>query len=485
MVSLHDWEAARDDFAGISLKGKIVFRPKNEGPLFQLHLDPLREERSCRFQRAFGGDRFLYLSVPAITALKLPPHLRGQHLNIQPRYEEWLRKQKRFLGCTWMPLLVEKKSKRPGRFIQDDEVGGQSVVLFATEAARSTIGVEEVINWFLPTQSNIGQLQCKAYARLELGFSKTLPTLTFLPSQIREVPDILADGTTESTSFLERGQRLREIFDPKSLKVMNDGCSLLSVGAARQIARDLGMAERPPSVFQARIGCWKGVWMVDVQNLPHKRQDDIWIEVTPSQRKFHRHPEDLSDKTFDGRRTTFEVVTWSMPPASARFSPTLIPILVDRGVPEQALHRLYHASLEYERKTMMDAAQNVQLLYRWVYSKASVIQDNQEDTEMMWLGSLPSSKPKAALYLLEHGFLPYELPYLARLVRDIMQKHLSDLKKYLRPRVGRSVNVFAIADPLGCLNPGEVHLAFSENSVDEQSGSYDMMLNWWSVVSQP
>ena len=476
-VSSLDWEAARDDFAGISLKGKLVFRPKNVGPLFELHLEPLREERSCRFQRAFGGDRFLYLSVPAITASKLPQHLRGQHLNIQPSYEEWLRKRKRFLGCTWMPLLVEEKAKKPGRFIQDDEVGGQSVVLFATEAARSTIGVEEVINWFLPTQSNIGQLQCKAYARLELGFSKTLPTLTFLPSQIREVPDILADGTTESTSFLERGQRLREMFDSKNPKVMNDGCSLLSVGAARQIARYLGLAERPPSVFQARIGCWKGIWMVDVQNLPHKRQDDIWIEVTPSQRKFHRHPEDLSDKTFDGRRTTFEVVTWSRPPTSARFSPTLIPILVDRGVPEHALHRLYHASLEYERKTMMDAVENVQLLYRWVYSKASVIQDDQEDTEMVWLGSLPFSKPKAALYLLEHGFLPYELPYLARLVRDIMQKYLSDLKKYLRPRVGRWVNVFAIADPLGCLNPGEVHLAFSENFVDEQSGSYDMMLH--------
>ena len=48
-----------------------------------------------------------------------------------------------------------------------------------------------------------------------------------------------------------------------------------------------------------------------------------------------------------------------------------------------------------------------------------------------------------------------------------MQKHPSGLKKYLKPRVGRSVNVFAIADPLECLNPGEVHLAFSENFIHE------------------
>ena len=492
MVSPLNWEAAGNDFAGIDLKGKLFFSPTNVGPLFQLHLEPLRADRSCRFQRAFGGDRFLYLSVPAIMASKLPSHLRGQHLNIQSSYQEWLRREKRFLGCTWVTLLVEKRTKKPGRFLHNEEVGGQSVVLFATEVAQrfapksftreeshkclaqSTISVEDIINWFLPTQANVGQLQCKAYARLELGFSKTLPTLTFLPSQIREVPDTLADGTPESTIFLEKGQELRESLDPKAPKVMNDGCSRLSVGAARQIARHLGLAERPLSVFQARIGCWKGLWMVDVRNLPVERQDDIWIEVTPSQRKFHQHPEDLEDNTFDRRRTTFEVITWSMPPTSARLSPTLIPILVDRGVPEQALHDLFHASLAYERKSLMDAVQNPQLLYRWVYSKAS--QDGQEDTEV-WLGSLPLSKPKAALYLLEHGFLPYELPYLAGLVRDLMQKHLNDLTKYLKPRVGRSVNVFAIADPLGCLDPGEVHMAFSENIIDEQSGSNDIVFH--------
>ena len=55
---------------------------------------------------------------------------------------------------------------------------------------------------------------------------------------------LLADGIVESTRFLEKGQELRERLDPKALKVMSDGCSRLSVGAARQIARDLGLAER-------------------------------------------------------------------------------------------------------------------------------------------------------------------------------------------------------------------------------------------------
>ena len=476
IVSQLDWEAAGDGFAEISLKGKLEFRPTGVGPLFQLRLKALRKERSCRFQRAFGGDRYLYLSVPALTPSKLPRHLKGQQAKIRASYQEWLRKEKRFLGCTWATLLVERKSSKPGRLQDRHGVGGQSVVLFATQAAQSMIPIEDAINWFLPTQSNIGQPRCKAYARLELGFSKTLPTLSFLPSQIREVGDILADGTAESTRFLEKGQRLKESFDPEKPKVMNDGCSRISLGAAQQIAKILGLAERPPSVYQARIGCWKGLWMVDVENTPSDRKSDVWIEVTPSQKKFDRHPEDLDDEAYDSRRTTFEVVTWSTPVASARLSPTLVPILLDRGVPEQTLHDLFQASLAYERKSLTDAIKTPQLLYRWVYSKASIMPDEQ-DTESAWLGSLPFTNSKAALYLLEHGFLPYELPYLARIVRDLMKKHLSNLKKYLKPRVGRSVNVLAIADPLGCLYPGDVHLAFSEDFIDEQSGSLDTMLH--------
>ena len=77
-----------------------------------------------------------------------------------------------------MTLLIENRAKRPGRSLPDGEAGGQSVVLFATEVAQrftpepftrnenhkclaqSTVSVDDVINWFLPTRANIGQLQC-------------------------------------------------------------------------------------------------------------------------------------------------------------------------------------------------------------------------------------------------------------------------------------------------------------------------------------
>ena len=174
---------------------------------------------------------------------------------------------------------------------------------------------------------------------------------------------------------------------------------------------------------------------MDVWKPPDNHESDIWIEVTPLQRKFSRHPQDGEDGTSTPVRTMFEVVTWSMPVKSTRLRPILIPIFVDQKVPEQALHNPFQTSLAYERKSLMDTAQNRHLQYRWIFfSKASVLPDGQNDAQTVWLGSLPFSKPKTALYLLDPGSVPNGSPYLAGLVQDIMQNHLNDLKKYLKDR---------------------------------------------------
>jgi hypothetical protein len=171
-----------------------------------------------------------------------------------------------------------------------------------------------------------------------------------------------------------------------------------------------------------------------------------------------------------------------MPTAPSRLSRTLIPILTDRKVPEANLHGLFRASLEYEEKSMLNAAGDPQLLHQWVYSKASFLEIERTNSETEWLGSLPFLKPNVTLFLLEHGFVPEELPYLADIVRDLMKKYLTRIQKFLNPRIGRSTYVLAVADPIGCLRPGEVHLAFSEKFVDQQSGFCDMMLHDVEVV---
>ena len=155
-----------------------------------------------------------------------------------------------------------------------------------------------LIKWFIPLKLNGDRDQDKLFSRLELGFSKTTPTVEFKPLQIKEIGDQLADSTPETDPYLARGQ-----YQPKHLgqkKVMNDGCSHISLAAAKLIAEELGIQGPSPTAFQARIGCWKGMWFTDQRNLDHDvEEENIWIEVTPSQAKFTRHSEDHSDELFD------------------------------------------------------------------------------------------------------------------------------------------------------------------------------------------
>lgn len=99
-----------------------------------------------------------------------------------------------------------------------------------------------------------------------------------------------------------------------------------------------------PSLFQARIGPWKGTWFV-VPSTRLEDRDDVWIEVTPSQRKFRRHSEDYYPAVCDPERLTFEVLKWSKNPDTSCINRDFIPILADRGVPRPVLEQQAEAML--------------------------------------------------------------------------------------------------------------------------------------------
>lgn len=187
------WSAAEADFENISMKGKLIFSSLNTGPLFQLRLEPLQTEKSCRFQRAFGGDRFLYLDVPSVRKIRDHSRLRQQEEYFQQRYSEWLLAEKCFLGRKWRVLRLETKKSTKVTHRSENE-SGQRIVLFATEGYKIlpkvgtfghgvTLGysqrpettLKELIDWFLPIDRNSQQPFCKAYARLDLGRSLLLP----------------------------------------------------------------------------------------------------------------------------------------------------------------------------------------------------------------------------------------------------------------------------------------------------------------------
>ncbi|KAL1651490.1 hypothetical protein SLS61_005441 [Didymella pomorum] len=455
-------------YDGYTFKGQINLRSKRSGPIFRLELHPILPDKSCRFQRKYGADRFLYLNVPELEVKAWTGGTQEDLANIRERWEEWLHTEHKFLHRKWRVFHIEplKKAKTRGR---NAEVTHRSrIVLFATEGCgisqKRTVG--ELLDWFLPFGRTQGQSFCKAYARFDLGLSRTTPTLIFKPSQLRFVKDITATGDREATEFDDPGLHWVEI--PRNI-VMNDGCSKMSVGAAiaiwRKYKKFWGINGPLPSAFQGRIGGAKGLWMISDESFTKDPEHlEIWVEISESQLKFQPHPEDESDATFDRIRLTFEVSNYSTTPAHSDLHISFIPIMADRGVPRDDIADYMRERLDVARKDLLERVTNPVKLYEYVHKNSSI---SREGSEMAWQAALPLGLEDRIKLLLESGFSPCSLQVLAKNVSRFVQKqHLLQESKLKTP-LGKATYLFGVADPIGVLQPGEVHIQFSSSFVDE------------------
>ena len=173
LCSVAAWTAAQEGFNNISLRAKISFNMINSGPLFKLYPEPMQIEPSCRFQRKFGGDRFLFLEVPVFNAASMPINLKDQYENLKARFLEWLKVKKDFLGRKWSAFHYSTKSKRSS--LKKSQTKLQRVILFATEGdGIPHITIDELVNWFISLKNkpaNRNLPYCKAYSRLDLGMN--------------------------------------------------------------------------------------------------------------------------------------------------------------------------------------------------------------------------------------------------------------------------------------------------------------------------
>jgi hypothetical protein len=72
--------------------------------------------------------------------------------------------------------------------------------------------------------------------------------------------------------------------------------------------------------------------------------------------------------------------------------------------------------------------------------------------------------------LLESGFNPLTDRYLAKCIEQVVKLWLFEVRSKLKIHLGKSAMALGVADPTGCLKPGEIHMAFSETFRDEVSG---------------
>lgn len=369
----HAWDAAINNDPRVTRTAKLIFSSKlSDSKAFQISLSPLRlEPRSCRFARVFGAERFLYLAVPRLN--KPPTVFRGMAEVLPTRFQQWLNTMdKEFLGCSWSVIFVRPiKSKKKADAGNIEEASSYQVILFATEGpGLEKTSIDEILNWFMPVHLNMGLSSCKAFAHIELGFSKTFPTLLFQPDQVRQVEDIYANGASEGIAYNDPDMDWRTHHDQTKPRVMNDGCSRISFQAAKRVWQFLGNDGIVPSAFQARIGPWKGVWMSEPP--PQGRDldgDDVWIEVTESQRKFLPHVVDRSNNTFDHNRLTFEVLNWARRPSPSILYRDYLPILEDRKVTRDSMIAFVQKAMEAEESSLMLALEDDIVLYKYVQDR--------------------------------------------------------------------------------------------------------------------
>lgn len=460
------WKLAEQNSDTVILSGTLkVTGPKSPSP-FSLRLSVLNADpKSYRFARKFGASRFLKIFVPSFR--NLPRYLSPDRM--KQRFQEWLASpEKKLMGSSWSVFHAkpnQKTAKQSRRFRDPGEAGGHEIILFATSGPELTpMSLEQLFDWFMPMELNRHQPFSKAYTRLELGFSRTFETIVFEPDQVEDIGDTLADGAPEDESLKDQTMNWQNAFDPSCRRVMNDGCSLMSVRAAERVWESLSKNgfcgnESMPSAFQARFGPAKGVWMV-AHRKHDKSDEETWIKVTTSQLKFTRHSQDRDAALFDPARSTFEVNSWAAAPSLSRLYLDYLPILENRGVSRQSLREFVSNTIRVQREPLEDALKHPLKLRRWLQDKCICLADTSGFESSRWKRSADKAK-----ILLDSGFNPAGFRYLAESVIKTISYHLAEAANTMKVELPYSTYLLGVADPVGCLDPDEIYVMFSDPTI--------------------
>ena len=512
--SLAAWEGNKHIFDEVTFSGKLRFVDDNtNGPILRFTLMPLRLEPSYRLSRQFGHDRFLIVTFPGLDGSDLPRSLRTSPLVARNALLDWLVGSHLFLGRTWRvfyhkqdrPRVTRLNSNMPRdnrhkiyMFAEDGPGFHKSPPFGEIDQRRpkeaQTLTREDMLEWFVPAVPNQSQPVLKLFKRLDLAVSKTVPTITFGPNKIYRSDDTYAHDPQPRELGSKRSDEKKRGIVSKQMDspVMNDGCARISKAAARGIAEHLHL-DQVPCAFQGRIGGAKGMWLVnaiedenpkpqsrtinalDKHSIPPSEDSNYWIEITDSQLKFESHPLDAFCP--EKRRVTFEVNDYPRKPSSSALNFQLMPILENRGVPVEVFMDFLRADLTAkvgELQAAMDSGLSLRL---WNQRNNPTTEERARCDGIQFQGGLPSSRAEKINWFVEHGFEPKSCRYLKELLFQAILAYCLRLEAKMDVAVGQSTYVFMLADPLGILEEGQVHLCFSGSFYDRNSGFDEAMLH--------
>ncbi|KAI5367859.1 Putative RNA-dependent RNA polymerase, eukaryotic-type [Septoria linicola] len=465
------------DLENITFGAGLQYSQSSAGPIFDLVLAAPKHDKSCDLQRRCGADRVLYVDVPSLSK---PPQLHKGR-DIMARFADMASKPQRFLGRRWILYVVQ-----PNKQSKNSAISGSSrLIFFAIDDAPVWTLFDDII----PYHENAHQPARKLYTRLELSMSRTIAALQFHEDDIEfKAEDQFATRERDDDTFLDPDLRSLKAqvdsehnFDPK--KEMSDGCAVMSSWAYWQVHRALGM-ENIRSAFQARIGGAKGVWYKDREDftgMDQQKPPGPHIKLARSQVKVNR-------STLAGcnvHTLSFNVVKSNSYAKTSLMHTGFMPILLDRGVPKQVMLDVIRSQVRREMEQFEDAVKGgPHTLRRWMHAQNGMFEERNREREMLLRpDGLPLSRDERIVQLLEAGFDQCSLPYLAREVKLMAQQAFDLKKKNYKIKLDRSTTLMGIADPFGCLLPGEVHVNFSTPFL-ESTGMSWLRLNMDGLIAR-
>ncbi|KKK26701.1 hypothetical protein ARAM_001451 [Aspergillus rambellii] len=481
------WDAASGTFKTskhsevVVLTGDLDWCSESEKGILKMKLNPLKTERSCRFHRRFGSDRFLSLTIPAPSRppnyLRLPDH----PALLRESIALWLtRNVHRFLGRMWKPFFVEDaksktKTKAEPRFrvnffaIDGIDFSHQfhtsnRLVPPTHETAEShtRMTLESLVKWHMSPTANVEQTNLKLFQRMSIGLSKTFATVVLKPKQILYLRDV------------------------PNTRVMNDGCALMSRQLANKICDSLGISGNTPSGFQGRIAGAKGLWMVDThQSQISADGDNVWIQISDSQLKIKPHPREWQGSV-DDEQLTFEVVKWSKPLHPVDLNTQLLAILDHGGHVKGYIADLARLGIQTAAQGFEEVLKaNSPIVCRSLAQKLKPTADSGAGFMLQSVRRLeqwPTDDVETIIRFSEAGFSPRSFYPLRKRLRRCLETLLKRYVEELHIEVPLSTYAFCIADPYGVLKEDEVHFGLSTNWRDDNGQFEDNLLDGMDVL---
>jgi len=462
------------DFAETTLCARLRYSESKNGPVFDFELLQPRKEDSHSFERQYGRDRILSVELPNLR--KVPNGLGGVQLHLQ----KMLSNDHRFCGRIWVLYHLKAKTRKPG---ENTVVvpGTYSASFFAVRGfGLSTISIAQCLNWFVPFRKNGHLPAAKVYARLDLGQSRTTPTLVFEPDQIiYDVPDKLASKVPDNDEFLDSTlpNPAKKAFDPA--RVMNDGCCEISIAAMDIIRQMLGLSYIP-AVIQARIFGAKGIWYCSPSNATaNPSRSEIWIKIGQSQIKALH---ELSDMQDSAELRAFNVLKWSKPAQASTLPSGFLPIFEDRGVPAEAILEIAGDQVDIDTAEFNEALKDPLELHPWMFKHKDLIGTRTRSAGVPLVAGFPSASEEKVMFMLEAGFEPVKCAFQKEETLHAGQQVFNVEAKKFRLKLSQSTMVLGIADPTGTLKPGEICLNFAPAFEDLITGETLSSLHGREVI---